>query len=187
MMFHRLMLTNFVYYILAIRLYQLFCQFNIEFFIFTDSRQQKIPNARTKYHEILLVHTKTPHNTTHKIVKWYFEFKYDFSTLQKNSDYFEHGCIPTIYAARGVDELITFVSTYKLNHIYHYNDVIMSVMTFQITSLTIIYSVVYSGADQRKHQGSASLPFVRGIHRWPVNPRITSHKRGKSFHLITSP
>ena len=33
----------------------------------------------------------------------------------------------------------------------------------------IVYSIVYSGADQRKHQSSASLAFVRGIHRWPVN------------------
>ena len=39
----------------------------------------------------------------------------------------------------------------------------------QITSLTIVYSAVYSAADQRKHQSSASLAFVRGIHRGPVN------------------
>ena len=39
----------------------------------------------------------------------------------------------------------------------------------QITSLTIVYSTVYSGADQRKHQSSTSLAFVRGIHRWSVN------------------
>ena len=50
-----------------------------------------------------------------------------------------------------------------------YNDVIMGVMTSQITSLTIVYSSVYSDADQRKHQSSASLAFVRGIHRGPVN------------------
>ena len=42
-------------------------------------------------------------------------------------------------------------------------------MASQITSLTIVYSTVYSGADERKHQSSASLAFVRGIHRWPVN------------------
>ena len=53
--------------------------------------------------------------------------------------------------------------------IHHYNDVIMSAMASQITSLTIVYSTVYSGTDQRKHQSSASLAFVRGIHRWPVN------------------
>ena len=51
----------------------------------------------------------------------------------------------------------------------HYGDVIMDTMASQITSLTIIYSTVYSGADQRKHQSSASLAFVRGIHRGPVN------------------
>ena len=51
----------------------------------------------------------------------------------------------------------------------HYDDVIMTTMASQITSLTIIYSTVYSGADQRKHQSSASLAFVRGIHRGPVN------------------
>ena len=45
----------------------------------------------------------------------------------------------------------------------------MGAMAFQITSLTIVYSTVYSGADQRKHQSFESLAFVRGIHRWPVN------------------
>ena len=53
--------------------------------------------------------------------------------------------------------------------ITHYTDVIMSVMASQITSLTIVYSTVYSGADQRKYHSSASLAFVRGIHRSPVN------------------
>ena len=38
----------------------------------------------------------------------------------------------------------------------------MGIMAPQITSLTIVYSVVYSGADQRKHQSSASLAFVAG-------------------------
>ena len=71
----------------------------------------------------------------------------------------------------------------------HYNDVIMSTMASQINSLTIVYSTVYSSADQRKHQSSASLAFVnrlfrcrskktsklgvtgflRGIYQWPVN------------------
>ena len=50
-----------------------------------------------------------------------------------------------------------------------YNDVTMSAIASQITSLTIVYSIVHSGADQRKHQSPASLVFVRGIHRLPVN------------------
>ena len=51
----------------------------------------------------------------------------------------------------------------------HYNDVIISTMAYHITSLTIVYSIVYSDADQRKHQSFASLASVWGIHRWPVN------------------
>ena len=43
----------------------------------------------------------------------------------------------------------------------------------QITNLTIVNSTVYSGADQRKYQSSASLAFVRGNHRRPVN---STHK-----------
>ena len=51
----------------------------------------------------------------------------------------------------------------------HYGDVILGTMASQITSLTIVYLTVYSGADQRYHQSSASLAFVRGILRGPVN------------------
>ena len=74
--------------------------------------------------------------------------------------------IETISARQGLHiwkivlALITFT---------HYNDVIISAMASQIISFTIVYWSVYSGADQRKHQSSASLAFVRGIHRWPVN------------------
>ena len=67
-----------------------------------------------------------------------------------------------------------------------YNDVIMSTMASQITSLTIVYSTVYSGADQRKYQSSASLAFVRGIHRSPVNSPRKGPVTRKCFHLMTS-
>ena len=57
-----------------------------------------------------------------------------------------------------------------LHHaVFHYSDVIMDAMASQITSLTIVSSTVCSGADRRKHQSSASLSFVRGIHLWPVS------------------
>ena len=56
----------------------------------------------------------------------------------------------------------------------HYNDVIMGAMASQIISLTIVYSTVYSGTDQRKHESSASPVFVRGMHRSPMN---SPHKR----------
>ena len=62
--------------------------------------------------------------------------------------------------------------------VFHYNDVIMSATAFQITSLTTVYSTDHSGTDQRKHQISASLAFVRRIHWWSVNsPYIGSVTR----------
>ena len=70
--------------------------------------------------------------------------------------------------------------------VYHYIDVIMTTMASQITSLTIVYSIVYSDADQRKHQSSASLAFVWGIHRDRWIPRTKGQLRGKCFHLMTS-
>ena len=44
----------------------------------------------------------------------------------------------------------------------------MGAMASQITSLTIVYSAFYSGADQRKHQSSASMAFCGEItgHQW---------------------
>ena len=65
--------------------------------------------------------------------------------------------------------------------VVHYSIVIMSTMASQITSLTIVYSTVYSSADQRKHQSSASLAFVRGIHRRPVNSQHKGPVTRKMF------
>ena len=64
---------------------------------------------------------------------------------------------------------------------WHYGDVVMGAMASQITSLTIVYWTVYSGADQRKYQSSASLAFVRGIHRWPA--QRTSNAKNVSIWL----
>ena len=68
----------------------------------------------------------------------------------------------------------------------HHDEVIMSAMASQITSLTIVYSIVYSGTDQRKHQSSASLAFVQG--NSPVTGEFPAQRasRGKGFHLMTS-
>ena len=67
----------------------------------------------------------------------------------------------------------------------HYTDVIMTTMASQITSLAVVYSSVYLDADQRKHQSSASLAFVWGIHRDRWIPRTKGQLRGKCFHLMT--
>ena len=54
----------------------------------------------------------------------------------------------------------------------------MGAMASQITSLVIEYSTVYSEEDQRKHQSSASLAFVRGIHRGPVTGLCAGNSPG---------
>ena len=59
-------------------------------------------------------------------------------------------------------------TTGKTAFLHNYSDVIMITTASQITSLMIVYSTVYSGAN-KKHQSSASLAFVREIHRWPMN------------------
>ena len=59
-------------------------------------------------------------------------------------------------------------------------------MVSQMTSLAIVYSTVYSGADQRTLQCSVSLAFVRGIHRWPVNSPHKWPVTREKFHLMTS-
>ena len=63
-----------------------------------------------------------------------------------------------------LNPLISFI----LNR-YHYDDVIMTTTVSLITSLMFVYWAVNSDTDQRKHQSYASLAFVRGIHRGPVN------------------
>ena len=54
----------------------------------------------------------------------------------------------------------------------------MGAIASQISSLTIVYLTVYSDADQSKHQSSASLAFVREIHRGPVNLPHNGHTVG---------
>ena len=65
----------------------------------------------------------------------------------------------------------------------HYSDLIMSTMASQITGVSIVYSTVCSGTDKRKRQKSASLAFVRGIHRWPVNSPHKGPVTRKTFHF----
>ena len=50
--------------------------------------------------------------------------------------------------------------------IRHNSDVVIDAMASQITGVSIAWLTVYSGADHRKQQSSASLAFVKVIHRW---------------------
>ena len=106
------------------------------------------------------------------------------SNFAKHEIFISRGiCWQLMLMIFGITELIqihfiAFSFTFQIpKHAYyqkpiHYSDVIMGVMASQITSLTIIYSIIYLGADQRKHQSSASLAFVLGIHQWPVTQKM---------------
>ena len=82
-----------------------------------------------------------------------------------------HGCFTIAISVRSWSIRVISTSAQPQDH---YCDVIMGMMASQFTSRTIVYSTVYSSLDQRKHQSSPSLAFVRGIHWWPVN---SPHKR----------
>ena len=68
----------------------------------------------------------------------------------------------------------------------HYIDAIMTTMASQITSLTVVYWIVIYAYIKKKYQSSASLAFVRGIHRDRWIPRTKGQWRRKCFHLMTS-
>ena len=87
-------------------------------------------------------------------------------THQLVSDVASHGCQPPWHIH------LDTLSRHELidwDRFQHYNDVIISTMAYLITGVSIVYSTVCSGVDQRKHQSSASLAFVRGIHQSLVN------------------
>ena len=67
-----------------------------------------------------------------------------------------------------------------------YSDVIMSMILSEITGVSIVYSYVCSGLDQRKYQSSASLTFVQEIHLWLANSPHKGPVTQKCFHLMTS-
>ena len=79
--------------------------------------------------------------------------------------------------SRSIHRTGTFIGQGHVNC----SDVIMSATASQITGVSIVYSTVCSGADQRKHQSSASLAFVKGTHRWPVNSPLKGPVMRKMF------
>ena len=78
--------------------------------------------------------------------------------------------VPTCKLARNskLNELSIKLFTFHTGTC-HYSDVVMGALMCRSSSLTTVYSTIYSSADQRKYQSSASLTFVMGIHRSPVN------------------
>ena len=109
--------------------------------------------------------------------------KVSLTDVGKIGRYLNHNKSQTRRIIRG----IYCVTLQSIN--YHYDDVVMGAIASEITRLTIVYSTVYSDADQRKHQSTASLASVRGIHRGPVHLMtssitVTWHERHSvSTHL----
>ena len=72
------------------------------------------------------------------------------------------------------------MSEWEITDLIHYSDIIIGAIASQITSLTIVYSTVFSDADKKTHQSAVSLAFVRGIdrgqvnspHKWPVTRKM---------------
>ena len=87
------------------------------------------------------------------------------------------------FSCGGYALLVMLVGDLGKRNWIHYKNVIMTVVASQITSLTIVYSSVYSGAGRIKHLSSASLAFVRGIYRWPVNSSRKGPVTRKMFPL----
>ena len=114
------------------------------------------------------------------ILRWLFiPSIYLLDYLQDSSPKYVSRCV---FLFNAISKLRVDKTTKKNTAIViHYGDVIMGTMASQITSLTIVYSTAYSGADQRKHQSSASLAFVRGIHRCTVNSPHTEPVTRKMF------
>ena len=93
-----------------------------------------------------------------------------------------------LFGAREVRASLKAMAQRRSSHnaLPHYNDVTMDVIASQITSLTVVYSTVYSDADQRN---------IKAPRHWPVwgeftgdrwIPRTNGQWRGKCFHLMTS-
>ena len=94
----------------------------------------------------------------------------DVGDLRRRCTYYD---VTVMFYYQNLEEEANILTCSRTPHNLsnHYTDVVMTTMAPQITSLAVVYSIVYSGADQRKHQSSASLAFVWGIHRDRWIPR----------------
>ena len=117
---------------------------------------------------------------------WLINRQDDILILNQGTDlYFMIGVLYTIscYNVLWRDSSSRFSVMKIQSYQIHYSDIITSAMASQITGVSIVYSTVCLGADQRKRQNSASLAFLRGIHRWSVN---SPHKRPVTRKMFPS-
>ena len=117
-------------------------------------------HTRSIYKYFMHTYEMKLHNCIH-IHKWIVIYMHSLFSLSNEFT-------TTISSTRLCHNLTCHCPTILLTSC-HYGDVIMGAIASQITSLTIVYTIVYSDADQIKHQSSAPLAFVWEIHRGPVN------------------
>ena len=109
----------------------------------------------------------------HFVIQWLMHIWHKHPRPKLKSQSYPHTSTKQCQAiSRHSDDWKIMKHFYQIVLTIHYSDVIMGTMVSQITSLTIVYSTIYSGADQRKHQSSTSLAFLWGTHRWPVNSPV---------------
>ena len=104
------------------------------------------------------------------ILSWWNMSRWDWEILFSNTQC-TNKCWEILYSTLNhiVKGCYVINDTHWRLEVNHYSDIIMSVMVSQITCVSIVCSTLCSGADQRKHQISVSLAFVRGIHQWLVD------------------
>ena len=66
---------------------------------------------------------------------------------------------PSLLSHKNIKIIVFYIS----NH--HYSDVLMSTMVYQITSVSIVYSTICSGPDQRN---------IKAMRHWPLWDEFTS-------------
>ena len=114
-----------------------------------------------------------------KHISCMYHWIYRFTMWAKNMRLFRYDCFLLVKSSFHVSHV--FLESYIAMQC-----IIMGAMVSQITSHMIVCSAVYPGANERKHQSSASLAFVRGIHRWPANSPHKGPVTRNMFHLMTS-
>ena len=127
----------------------------------------------TSFLELILWTTFKKTSPEQKLCRLHFHEKVLKNNLQLDSDSIEISSYVSVsdklFMANSWRLQSQHAVTSTVDYLVHYNDVIMGTMASPITKLLIVYSTVYSDANQRKYQSSASLAFVRGLRRGPVN------------------
>ena len=125
-----------------------------------------------QYHTTCIPHTLRPTTNCSYFVYnwlackvWYFDSTLIVCSLGINLQELDISSRSALLSPRnGCLVHCTYICIIRSINFIHCSDVITGTMASQITSLTVVYSTVYSGTDQRKHQSSASPGFTG--YRW---------------------